>query len=86
MTRPEPLTVNLVVQMSGMHRMDSDENFGGDLAEAAESFCRYFVGNLQKLTEPRGGDLLVVVALDRGEEHAGHQYREGRYLTPGDDQ
>lgn len=69
------------VMMDGWHAPDNpDHNFAGDLKPAAEQWCRYLVSQLQRLNEPRGGDLFLSVVLQRGAEQAGHEYREGRFV------
>lgn len=79
--RSEPMTISLVAQMSGLHAPGiPDKNFAGHLDMAAESWCRYFVAQMEKLTAPRGGDLFVALSVQRGDESHGHEYREGRYL------
>lgn len=76
-----PLRVSLVVQMDGLHSPSQPEShFSGDLETSAKSWCEYFVHNLGKLTQPRGGDLFVLVQLTRGDERAGHEYRDGRFV------
>jgi hypothetical protein len=79
----KPLTLNLVVQLAGMHPPHNpDGTFTGDLSLAAEQFCRYFVEQLKRLAEPRGADLVVVVSLHRGDAGAGHRYGDGRFADP----
>lgn len=81
----EPVTVSVVIQMADLHVPDQPgRGVGGPLDVVAISWCEYLVTQLQRLTEPRGGDLLCVVQVERAGERAGHQYREGRYVAEAD--
>ena len=79
-----PLTVDLVVRLADMHRTYAEpgQNFAGDLQGAAERYCHYFVAQLTRFAEPRGGDMFVAVVLERGDEQAGFQYRDGQFVQP----
>lgn len=97
MTEPAPtdrlaetddaITVNVVIQISPMWRADRPgEVWHGDLPLYAEQMTGYLVRNLERFTDPRGADLLVVVSAVRGDEHAGHEFRSGHYVLADDGQ
>lgn len=78
----QPVTLSVVVQMAGLHAPDRpDRDVTEPLDDLAAQWCDYLVTQLQRINEPRGGDLLCVVQMQRGSDRAGHEYREGRYLT-----
>lgn len=77
-----PITVSIVVQADLAHLPGCpDQTFAGDLAVLAEDLVGYVADNLRRFTEPRGGDLFVILVCSRGDEKAGHQYRDGRFLN-----
>ena len=89
MTAPEPeqapeqhpITASVVVQMRPLWRIDRPgQTFNGDLNLYAQQLTAYFAQNLAQFADSRGGDLLVIVQVSRGDESAGHQYRDGAYV------
>lgn len=80
----DPITVSVVFQMGPLWRIDQPGVASpGDLASYAEQLAGWLVRNLQGFTEPRGADLFLTVVATRDGEHAGHEYRDGRYLAAG---
>lgn len=57
--------------------------YAGDLKELAEGMARYFGDNLERFADQRHADCFVQVAVTRGGQSAGHEYRNGRFVTAG---
>ena len=79
-----PICLSVAFQMGPLRRHSLiGEGYTGDLRQFAEDMTRYLVTNLERFGDPRGADLFIAVAAQRGDEMAAHEFRSGRYVKDG---
>lgn len=77
------VTISAAIRLHPLRKVDSEAGFfNGDLQQYAESFCKWMTAPLSEFADRRGGDCFVAVVLQRGDETAGMEYRDGAFVQP----
>jgi hypothetical protein len=80
-----PVRVSVAAQLAPLWRHGRAGESGIDDLEAfAKGMTGYVAENLERFADPRGADVYVAVAVDRGSERAAHEYRSGHFVKEED--
>jgi len=77
----DELTVSVAVRIGPLRRTNGSA-WLDDLDQIAEQLVGYFAKNIEAFADQRGGDTFVALTVQRGAEHAGHEFRSGHFVKP----